>query len=218
MSIVRRTDRMDITVVTNGNDRYVFVQQKWQYTWLNESDTTAWTYTERSRFHNQIDRSIWEGWSSRFVLGVQGTSPFALNHKKDSFRINFDVKWVLKDGHWKVEVNKVLPGQFRTSSVNWANRIISLDTEDVNARQHLYGSETFAQYPIRHEFGHAVGNSTYAYPSGHGDEYKSISPYVGDRSSMMNIGNQLRQRHADYMIRELNQMVPNTTFYLKKLK
>lgn len=218
MSIARRTDRMDITVATTDDDRYVFVQQKWLYSWNNLATSTPWTHSERQRFHHQVDRLIWGGWSGRYVVKVNGTSAFARNHASDSFRINFDVRWVLRDPHWNVAVTKIPAGQFQRSSVNWGGRRITLDSEDIAARNIRGGGVTYRQFPLRHEFGHAVGNSVHAYPEGHGDEYRTASPHVDDHASMMNIGNQLRQRHADYLIRELNVMVPNTTFYLHRVR
>ena len=42
--------------------------------------------------------------------------------------------------------------------------------------------------------------------------------FLNDTSSIMNIGNQIRARHFDYLIRELNDagdpLIPNTEFYV----
>ena len=46
----------------------------------------------------------------------------------------------------------------------------------------------------------------------HADEYKPTNPYVRDRSSLMNVGNQLRSRHLDFIVAQLNTMIPDTTF------
>lgn len=53
---------------------------------------------------------------------------------------------------------------------------------------------------------------------GHSDEYHDKDSINGgfklDYPSVMNIGNELRKRHLDYILKQLNTMLPNTTFYL----
>ena len=46
----------------------------------------------------------------------------------------------------------------------------------------------------------------------HGDEYKQSSSYFSDKSSIMNIGSQIQKRHIDYILSQLNGMIPNTVF------
>ncbi len=68
------------------------------------------------------------------------------------------------------------------------------------------------QYPVAHEFGHAVGNSIYASNGMHGDEYKVTSSYYSDKISIMNAGMELRDRHLDFILSQLNTIINNTTF------
>jgi hypothetical protein len=68
--------------------------------------------------------------------------------------------------------------------------------------------------PFAHEFGHALGNSRFSMTGMHGDEYKEDSEFVLDNGSMMNIGSQLRKRHLDYILNEINKMIPDTSFQL----
>ena len=55
-------------------------------------------------------------------------------------------------------------------------------------------------------------------PAGHGDEYPDSSPYKDEKESMMNIGSELKKRHADHLILELNKIIPDTTFAVKDIK
>ena len=76
----------------------------------------------------------------------------------------------------------------------------------------------YENLPAAHEFGHAVGNSKHAASGhGHGDEYKDGSDYKEERASMMNWGTELKKRHADHIIWELNKIIPNTRFEVKSV-
>jgi len=184
----------------------ILVREKWMYTWIDNGFPT-WTYKEKKDFHDKADNIIWQNWGGKLKVGVNGSSTFAQRNKTKHFTIKFDIEWVLTNEHWKVRVTKIARGTEKTSSIQWPYRTINLDSEDVYMRR------TFHQIPVAHEFGHTVGNSTYAATGMHGDEYKPTSPYYSDTNSMMHIGLELRKRHIDFLILELNQMMPNTTFY-----
>lgn len=84
---------------------------------------------------------------------------------------------------------------------------ISIKSGDINLR--------IPQIALAHEFGHTIGNSAQAKIRQrvmHGDEYNSQSPYFMDKHSIMNIGNELRDRHLDYILLELSTMIPHVTF------
>lgn len=128
--------------------------------------------------------------------------------------MNFDIEWVLSSHHWKVKVTKY-PSTHTglvISAVSWTSKTIKLDTLDTRKRLNTFEGANYYQYPVAHEFGHAVGNSIYANTGMHGDEYKSSSAYLSDRKSIMNAGMELRDRHLDFIISQLNTMMINTTF------
>lgn len=96
----------------------------------------------------------------------------------------------------------------------WGIRQINIDTEDLKfSLKKIINSKKYYQFPIAHEFGHTVGNAPII---GHSDEYnadpKINGGFKSDYSSLMNVGNQLRNRHLDYILKELNTMLPDTTF------
>ncbi|PIT15816.1 hypothetical protein [Snodgrassella alvi] len=203
---------MDIFIEEDRNT--ILIQEKWQYNWSTRA--TPWTIREKRKFHQSADVLISKIWGNYFKLKIQGLSNFAVKHKNSIFTVDFDIKWVFTNPHWTVNVIKIAPGDFETSYVIWDRRIISLDNEDIKSNYKGYfGLKEYYQFPIAHEFGHTVGNIPII---GHSDEYHDDNRINGgfklDYPRVMNIGNELRKRHLDYILNQLNAMLPNTTFYL----
>ena len=206
------TDRMDIHIEESRGT--ILIKQKWRYCWLNSMNTSRWTYSEKQKFHKEVDNLIWNSWGEHFFLKVRGTSDFAKNNAKKRWDVNFDIEWVTHTEHWKANVTKYPINHLGIvkSSVKWNSKEINLDTLDTKKRKIPIGGRNYNQYPVAHEFGHAVGNSIYAQSGMHGDEYNSSSPHIGDRNSIMNAGMKLRDRHLDYLISELNTIISKSTF------
>jgi len=207
----KHTSRMDIYL--EEDRKTILVRQRWKYNWLKDSGTTAWTYMEKKKYHNTVDNLIWQQWGGQYKIKVTGTSDFAKRNSTIEFTLNFDIQWELSKPHWEVNVTKIPIGKFKQSNVVWNRNEINLDTEDTVLTKKAAGH---FQYPVSHEYGHAIGNSAYAYTGGHGDEYKSGSSYFSDKSSIMNVGNTLRERHIDFLLRELNTMFPPSTVFVFK--
>lgn len=189
----------------------VFLQQRWKYTWLLRPPMTAWTATERSAFHSNADKAIWASWSNKAKLKVVGTSAFAKKFIGKGLPINLDIRRVTSGHHWTVNVTKVNPSTFVTSNVRWASRIINLDTNDFQTKNftHTTAPLKTIQYAVSHEFGHAAGNTS---TLGRGDEYKTGHAHFSDHGSIMHSGNQLRARHFQTILDEMNKMIPGCTF------
>ncbi len=191
----------------------VLVREKWSYDWkLWPGVVDRWTYQEKQKFHQTGDKQVWSSWSFRVALSVKGTSPFAKEFNRRKIEVNFDIQWVL-DGprHWSVTVWKMPPGasptQLHRSHVNVPERRIELNTADIAPRRasNDAGQKTMSFKTIPHEFGHAVmlgTNSVSANP----DEYVSLSPHLNDTLSMMNIGQELRERHLVATVSALNRL------------
>lgn len=211
-SYAKYTDRMDILI--DEDNGTILIKEKWKYEWANAMNASKWTYSEKKKFHNEVDNIVWNTWGKRFYLYASGTSEFAKKNSKKRWDVNFDIQWVLSSTHWNVKVTK-LPANYQgnpTSFVNWNKRFINLDTKDTSLRKRVDNNKEYYQYPVSHEFGHTTGNNNSARKGMHSDEYKSSSSFFKDRSSLMNIGNTLRTRHLDYIIIQLNTMIPNTKF------
>lgn len=211
--LARETDRMTIDIDTARN--IVFVRQRWMYQWLVAPKIDDWTYRERRAYHHHFEAAVLRSWNNRATLRVLGGSPFAKSMANAKLSVRLDIQWVLDKPHWDVTVKKIPAEQFDVSKVNWGQRKIWLDTNDLTWRKFGTGKTATRQLPVAHEFGHAFGNVPEA---GHGDEYKDTSPYKDDNKSIINIGNTLRARHFDHLVAELNQMVPDTTFVVGSVK
>lgn len=214
-TFTKNMPRMSIDI--SGPKKLIFVQQKWEYTYVKQAGTSNWTSKEKMDFHNNVDKAIWKHWSGKFTISVSGRSDFAKVYKDTDFKVNFDIKYVKSGGHWKVEVTKIPTGSKKTSSVNWGNQTIKLDTEDLVLRERTRDGKKYKQLPAAHEFGHAAGNATGNANVDHADEYKVTSTYKDEKKSMLHIGMQLKKRHADHLVAELNKMVKDTTFTVKSV-
>lgn len=209
--LTKQTNHIDIFIQENWNN--ILIRQNWKYQWLNQYGTTPWTYAEKKNFHDAADDLIWNMKDSHEIIKTRGSSSFAQKHASIGFNVQFDIMCVLSNEHWSVDVTKIPRGRFKTCSANWHSRTVNLDTEDFYPVNRNANGNTYTQYTVQHEFGHMIGNSIYASPNIHGDEYKSSISYSWDKLSLMNIGDELRVRHVDFLISELNFMIPNTTFY-----
>lgn len=206
----KRTNRMDFLI--DESRKTILIKQKWKYSWLNAPGTSTWLYLEKKDFHAEVDKLIWNSWGSFFKLKTTGTSTFANNHNLTRWNVDFDIEWVTSNEHWEVEVTKIPSKTFSGSKIIWSSRKIILDTEDTSQVKRNEGGVDYFQTPVVHEFGHAAGNSIVSIPGMHGDEYKVSSSFYHDKQSLMNIGSDLRIRHLDYILTQLNSMIPNTSF------
>jgi len=206
------TDRMDIYI--EEERKKIIIRQKWRYFWHESVGTSPWTYEEQKEFHNNVDRLIWNNWGEYFNLKATGNSDFAKKNQGKRWDVDFDIEWVLHSEHWKVNVTKYPSNHIGmiTSSVAWDAKEIKLDTKDTRPQARSRNGNQYLQYPVVHEFGHAAGNSIFARTNMHGDEYKPTSTFYHDKNSLMNIGSELRDRHLDYILEELNGVIINTRF------
>ena len=184
----------------------IFVRLDWLYNWKTAAGMSPWTYHECRDFHARADAVIWGGWSNQVTLQASGSSEVARRFAQSPIPVNFDIRWVLSDPHWTVTVTKIRKGSFQGSEVLWEARRINLDTEDTTA---VRRTSTITQFPVAHEFGHAIGN---VYELKRGDEYREGHLHYKDQAAMMNIGDELRKRYFRTLIEALNDMIPGVTF------
>jgi hypothetical protein len=195
----------------------VFFQQRWLYSWMVRTPLTDWSIQEKRNFHNQCDRQIWASWSNRVRFNVTGTHEFARRYAASGVSINFDIRWVLSNGHWNVTAWKLPTSERMVSNVDFPSRRITLDTNDFAARSACTSSTPqvcrtgFRTVP--HEFGHAFGDADTLNP----DEYNTGSPNLPDADSIMNVGRRLRERHIAGIVRELNTMLRGCTFSVRSI-
>lgn len=201
----------------------ILIRQKWKYNWMVQ-DASPWTYKEKEDFHKKADNIIWNTWSNKFKVRTRGTSELAKKFSNKSLTINFDIQWVIQNAHWNVNVIKVPHNKSSpTSSIRWNQREVNLDTKDTLL---TFRKNNFSQFPVAHEFGHTIGNSYWALKNignrrPRGDEYSKQAHLNGgfefDKHSIMNVGDQLRDRHIEYILYELNLSIKDTSFYFYSL-
>ncbi len=196
----------------NSVSKDIAVREKWKYNWIDSLGMAIWTYKEKKAFHHNLDNLLWGKWGAHFKLKVRGSSDFAKTNAFNTFSVYFDITWVLDSGHWTVDVTKMPFSAASVSHINWGNRTVFLHAMDINI-----GSNGYKQHVALHEFGHTIGNSVNSFPGMHGDEYKNTSTFYYDKASLMNIGDELRTRHVDFLLQQLNgvsPLIPNTEFYV----
>jgi hypothetical protein len=144
--------------------------------------------------------------------------------------INFDVRWVLRTGHWTVNVHKMPAGSTPTSfisTVDFTARVINLDSADLAsyAVSNAAGASTSSFQALPHEYGHTFDNP---------DEYNAVTPNwptglgllnpgavlnaaldylerlgrLADSQSLLNIGTEIRGRHLRLVLDALNALTP----------
>lgn len=193
------------TVDLNTTEGRVFVQQDWYYVWTTVGAVSPWTTPEKRHFHNTLDRHIWGQWSDRLRIYPSGAHDLARRFGASGMRLTFDVRWVTGRGHWTVTVRKLVPGGSYRSNVTFASRTIELDSEDLKAHgvANAAGKNTTGFRTAPHEFGHTIGVD---------DEYNAGSVNLADTQSVMNIGRQLRSRHAQLIVDTLRRLTPACAF------
>lgn len=199
----------------------VLVLERWQYAWLLHSPRmTRWTLPEKQKFHARAEAEIWNAWSNRAHLRVEGSSDFAKRFSGREIPVFMDIRWVLAKPHWTVKVTKVPKDQVVRSVVYWTPREIHLDSNDFSTRETCFGPPKNAcvnQVPVAHEFGHTMGNIARIHRE-RDDEYEATSPFVDDVHSIMHRGSGLRERHFDHLLTELYDLIPDTVFSMGRLQ
>jgi len=194
----------------------ITVLQKWDYKWLTAHGVSGWTPGIKEKFHKLVKSSIMRVWSN-INLKLEGSSSLCEQFDKKGMFLEFDIRRVSKDCHWSVKVTRLKKStKFQTSRVLWKERIILLDTKDANLtnKKNNYTGLKGKQTPVAHEFAHTIGNS---YRFNNGDEYSFKSPHLQDTNSILNVGDKVRERHLDKIIKELNSMVSDTKFSVKSI-
>lgn len=231
--LYRKTPFFDLEIIESTSQ--ILITQRWKLV-----EVSGLSLFAIERFKQQAKNIIETLWNYQFWVKVKGNSAFAKKHTKTIFEIRFQIEWVSSSAHWQV----ILSPKSTVSYVNWIKRIISFDIFDIDAQKKRGAPKSVKQYPVAHEFGHTIGNVRGLRPFSflgvwkrayslqrvsHDDEYPLAgntpraklenqyrSRFFLDKKSVMNVGNKVRSRHADYIMLELNTLMYGTDFYLDK--
>ena len=191
-------------VEVDASKGFVRVMQRWGYQWSSALGAPAWKQAEKEKFHEAIVKLV----TSRIVkkkLNVSSKHQCLLHPKMD---LVFDIGWALeKYKHWTVLARKLPKSSTPTtliSQVDWSKRVILLDSADVDDYHVCNAAKACRNFnAVPHEFVHTLQGP---------DEYNPVVAHLDDTDSILNIGNQLRQRHVKVLLTELNKMIPGWTF------
>ncbi len=186
----------------------VVVRQKWKYNWLNEEGTANWNYEQRRDWHHSADNIIWQNWSNKFSFLAVVLEETATNKHlhRQAFNVEFDIEWVLDNGHWTANVTKVKPETSYRSNVDRSNQTINVISRDLEYTSLKKGT---VHNTLNHEYAHTLGGGD-EYGIRYGNSYDPI--YVDDIQALLNIGNELRERYTRDVIDELNTMIHGVNF------
>jgi hypothetical protein len=108
------------------------------------------------------------------------------------------------------------------AEVNSTIHTIKLYTFDIKTRSACTEKDVcdnnFRTVP--HEYGHSMTKKMrHGFQTRNLDEYLSVSPYISDTKSIMNIGRELRTRHIVATIEALNELMrsENVTFSVRNV-
>ena len=197
----KKTPWFDVTI--DENLKQVLVEQRWRIFWSYGPGSTRWTDQEKREFMVKVKIILNSTWGKAFKVHMDGKSEFARKHSLDTLPVRFKIYPTTAEGHWKVLANKVLPKYENRSYTTWGSRTIELYQDNVESVKKTSGDR---QYVVAHEIGHTLGNLE--------DEYEKESSHFYDKPSIMSNGMFIRRRHFDFILSELNTLIPKTHFYL----
>lgn len=215
----KETSRMTIDIDVDNCS--ILITQRWRIV-----DKCYYSSSSIEHFKRMVVSIVCSIWNQRCFVKFIDKNSFEKGSRERIFSVNFQLRWVSSNEHWKVYITP--PGR---SHVRWSSRKIYLDVMDIVPQEKLYAPDGLKQYSVAHEFGHTIGNSRGAVSTPlmgfssritaitHGDEYRVSDKepnyqknnyqrreFIEDVNSIMNVGNSLRNRHLDYIVQELNSM------------
>lgn len=201
---------MEVSLDTDTNT--ITVTQRWKCSFLTFGrHQGSWTEGEKVTFQRRVCRIIDEVWGSKAFVRIIGgvDNEFNERYGKREFAVKIKIEFVDSFENWKVNIYKARPGDLSDwdAFVSWESREICLTSHAVTQCQHQSLAIKANYWIIAHEFGHALG-----YHGAFTDEYEPGNAYQADVLSVMNKGNEIRQRHFRTVCNLLNRMCPGTSF------
>ncbi len=184
----------------------VKVLGRWAYHWVTVPGVDPWSEPEKRFFHAIVQGLVKSGFANARLNITAKKINFST-----SFKLEFDIGWALERyKHWTVYVTKLPPGSHPltlVSHVDGVNRVVRLDTADL-MNYHVCNAAGNCNVfnAIPHELVHTWGHNP--------DEAVPGSPHLRDTKSVLNIGNQLRNRHMHLILKCLEELVPDARFSL----
>lgn len=180
-------EKYDLYLVRTPADDYrLVVYMKVQFFF---EDDDAWTKAAKRQFVTRWEQAVQSRWGNRTVKHLKNGKRVSLE-----FQLDTQIEGWMWD-HWEISVTRIPKGAFRTSSVNWLTKNVTLDSEDLVLTPKGRGHR---QRGAVHEFGHMLGLD---------DEYLPGGPHVKDYRSVMNRGEQVLGRHDTGFLKWLDEQL-----------
>lgn len=124
--LYKSTPYFDIQIIESNFE--IIVTQRWRI--INNPRIPLAKIEHFKRMAKVIIDALW---NCKFWVRVKGTSRFAIKNKRIVFNIRFQLEWVYRGEHWRVDLSPTS----RVSRVDWYNRRIKLDLEDTQLQKKL---------------------------------------------------------------------------------
>jgi hypothetical protein len=184
-------DAYDLSLyrLTNG-DFALLLAMKVQF-FFTANGLKEWNVTEKKDFIAEWDRTVRTTWDGILLRALP-------DGKQVFLRLDFvtQIEGFMLD-HWEITVRKVPRGTDFRSEVNtfWGNVSLTQDDNKVIVRN-VRAMGNFSQTTSVHEFAHMLGLDDEYGPLFGGDP----GPNANDYGSLLNIGNNVRNRHKTFLI------------------
>jgi hypothetical protein len=170
------------------SDRSVLVVRMVLQFQFSDGDNSSWTTGEKTKFAQDFISETKKAWNDKFRITTTSTTPV---RKARDVGVMFQFPYFIDGWHtsddFELSIKKVPSSDpWKVSSCKYSSGNVTLDSNDL--RPETKGA-TMKQCDAVHEFGHMLGLR---------DEYAAAkdNPYhVGDKDSIMNVGQLVRNRH-----------------------
>ena len=148
-------------------------------------------------------------WRAIPKLKVKGNSAFARQNGETRFELRLELEQspthpLIGSPHWTIYVHKKRDRYYKSSSIYWHNKGVIVDLKEI------FDKDASVLDPLRYvprSAKPAIGGS------GLGDQVSTYLSEHFDQVSLLNMELTLRELNLDYLLREINKLLPNTVFY-----
>jgi len=172
----------------NQGNCILTVFMKLQFFFANNGNL-KWSDAEQNKFVNDWVREVKRAWEGKHTLSAPPKCCKCSSGIQVKLSFQTQIEGFMYD-HWEISVTKT--NRFKQSRVYMKGDMAKLDSEDLTPIEKRGGDGTTQRGAI-HEFGHMMGLL---------DEYKTngkLEGYDQDHDSVMNIGEEIRERHYQYL-------------------
>ncbi|MDJ1496820.1 hypothetical protein QNI19_28050 [Cytophagaceae bacterium DM2B3-1] len=214
MNHTKQTDWFDIKI--DDLSKIITVTQRWAYKWACDPGEKAWTTSEEKLFARYPALLINSFWKACPKIRVRGNSSFAKENSRTSFQLRFQIEQtlthpILGNPHWNICIYRQSTRIINTNVVNWYSREVTVNlSQPQKESTNVFGSlqPTAQSHSVFHQ------SSLFDIPQNYFDSHSPTAFLdYADQENRMNTGLTLRELNFVYLVREMNRMFVDTSFY-----